>query len=202
MKLYTMPGACSLADHIALNWSGLPFEVQIIGHDALKSPEYLKINPTGAVPALSDGDWVLTQNAAILNYIADLAPQAGLHGDGTPKERAEVNRWLGLVNADVHPSYMPLFGGTRYLEDPVAIAKTQENALKRLRGYYERIDAQLAGRDWLTGSRSFADAYLFVTVRWAKGLKIDLNGLDNLERFFQKMLADPGVAAAMKAEGL
>ncbi|MDR2871782.1 MAG: glutathione S-transferase N-terminal domain-containing protein [Xanthomonadaceae bacterium] len=202
MKLYTMPGACSLADHIVLHWSQLPFEVQVISHENTKSPEYLKLNPAGSVPVLIDGDWALTQNSAILHYIAEIAPGAQLNGDGTPQGRAEVNRWLGLINADLHPAYRPLFGGTRYLQDPDVIAKTQDSARTKLREYYERIDTQLRGRDWLTGKRSIADAYLFVTLLWARALNVDLGGLDNLERFSQSMLADPGVIAAMKTEGL
>ncbi|WP_313271206.1 glutathione S-transferase N-terminal domain-containing protein, partial [Stenotrophomonas sp.] len=77
MKLYSKPGACSLADHIALIWSGLPFEVQIVDYATMKSPEYMKMNPAGAVPVLEDEGWVLTQNAAILHYICDKAPASG-----------------------------------------------------------------------------------------------------------------------------
>ncbi|HYM85671.1 MAG TPA: glutathione binding-like protein, partial [Pseudoxanthomonas sp.] len=67
---------------------------------------------------------------------------------------------------------------------------------------FERVDAQLQGKDWLTGARSIADPYLFVTLRWARGTRVDLSGLDNLERFFTRMRADAGVAAAMEAEGV
>ncbi|RZA23310.1 MAG: glutathione S-transferase family protein, partial [Lysobacteraceae bacterium] len=70
------------------------------------------------------------------------------------------------------------------------------------RSLFERLDGQLQGRDWLTGSRSIADPYLFVTLRWARASGVDLSGLDNLERFFTRMSADAGVAAAMGAEGL
>ncbi|MDQ3230150.1 MAG: glutathione S-transferase N-terminal domain-containing protein, partial [Pseudomonadota bacterium] len=66
MKLYYSPGACSLADHIALEWIGKPYEAERLSKEQRKSPEYLRINPAGAVPALQEGDWVLTQNAAIL----------------------------------------------------------------------------------------------------------------------------------------
>ncbi|MFX7883154.1 glutathione S-transferase N-terminal domain-containing protein, partial [Acinetobacter baumannii] len=83
MKLYSKPGACSTADHIALQWTGQPFEVELLNKDTLKGPEFLKINPAGAVPALVDGDFVLLQNAAIMGYIADTYPQAGLGGDGS-----------------------------------------------------------------------------------------------------------------------
>ncbi len=203
MKLYTKPGACSLADHIALQWSGLSFEVQVVDAATMKSPEYLKLNPAGAVPVLVDGDWVLTQNAAILHYIAEKAPDAALDGGRDARQRAEVNRWLSLANADIHPAFHPIFGSTRYLEDAAMIARTQEHARQRLRGLYERVDAQLAGNAWIAGGqRSIADAYIYVTARWARATGVNLDGLDALQRFEQKMAQDAGVQAALRTEGL
>ena len=201
MKLYTSPGACSLADHIALQWTGAPYEAQIVSREQRATPEFRVLNPAGAVPVLQNGDWVLTQNSAILNYIADKFPTAKLGGDGTPEGRAEVNRWLGFLNADVHPAFHPLFGSVAALGSE-AEAKAKDAANQKLRGYFERADAQLAGKDWLTGSRSIADPYLFVVTQWAKKLGIDLAGLDNLAAFDKRMATDPGVQAAMKAEGL
>lgn len=201
MKLYTSPGACSLADHIALQWTGAPFEAQIVSHAERKQPEFLALNPAGAVPVLQNGDWVLTQNAAILNFLADKFPEAKLGGDGTPEGRAEVNRWLAFLNADVHPAFHPIFGTNAALGEE-AEAKSKEQAKQKLRGHFERADAQLAGKDWLTGSRSIADPYLFVVTQWAKKTGVDLAGLDHLVAFDARMAADPGVQAALKAEGL
>jgi glutathione S-transferase len=202
MKLYYSPGTCALADHIALEWIGHPYEAVEVSREQRKTPEYLKINPAGAVPAFEQDGWVLTQNAAILNYLADSFPDARLGGDGTPRGRAEVNKWLALANSDIHPTFHPLFGSTSYLEDPALIDLSKNVARTKLRGLFERVDAQLAGRDWITGSRSIADPYLFVVMRWAKGLEIDLSGLANLERYFNAMLADPGVQRALKQHGL
>ena len=202
MKLYTKPGACSLSDHIALRWIGKPFDLQVMDAAGMKTPEYLALNPAGAVPVLEVDGWVLTQNAAILNFLADTFPESGLGGDGTPKSRAEINRWLAFLNADVHPAFHPIFGSTRFLGDEAMIEKSKDNARQKLRGLFERLDAQLAGKDWLTGARSIADPYLFVALRWARATQVDLSGLGNLERFFDRMRADDSVAAAMAAEGL
>lgn len=202
MKLYTSPGACSLADHIVLHWTGAPFEVQVVQREDRRKPEFLALNPAGAVPALAVGDWVLTQNSAILGYLADSFPDALLCGDGSPRCRAEVNRWVAFVNADVHPAFKPLFGSTDYLEDAAVIEKSKAHARATLRSLFERADAQLAGKDWLTGSRSLADPYLFVVTQWAKKTGVDLSGLANLARFAARMAADPGVQAAMRTEGL
>ena len=201
MKLYTSPGACSMADHIVLQWIGKPFDLQVVSSEQRKTPEFRKLNPAGAVPVLDDDGWLLTQNAAALNYLADLHPEAKLGGDGTPKGRAEVNRWLAFLNADVHPAFYPLFGSTGYLGDEAAV-KTQDAAKKILRGYFERADQQLQGKDWLTGTRSIADPYLFVVTQWANKMDVDLSGLDNLKAFDQRLATDAGVQAAMKAEGL
>jgi len=202
MKLYTKPGACSLADHILLRWSGLPFELEVMDAERMKSPAYLQLNPAGAVPVLTVGDWVLTQNAAILGYIADTAPLSGLGGDGTARGRAEIARWIAFVNADLHPTFKPIFGSTAYLGDDTLIELSKQDARTKLRALFERVDAQLRKHDWLAGERSGADAYLFVTVRWAQKVGVDLSGLDGVAKFFQRMSADADVQAALKAEGL
>lgn len=202
MKLYTSPGACSTADHIVLQWTGGKFDVEVLTREQRQTPEYLAINPAGAVPALCDGDFTLTQNAAILGYIADTWPQAQLQGDGTPRQRAEANRWLAFVNSDVHPAFKPIFGPARYIADESQHDAVKDQARKRVRGLMERANQQLADRQWIAGFRSYADPYLFITVLWAGKTGIDLIGLDHLAAFRDRMLADPGVQAAMKAEGL
>ncbi|HEX2596901.1 MAG TPA: glutathione S-transferase N-terminal domain-containing protein [Luteimonas sp.] len=202
MKLYYSPGACSLSDHIVLEWIGQPYEAVRLSREQRQTPEYLAINPAGAVPAFEDDGWVLTQNAAILNYLADRFPETHLTGDGSLRGRAEVNKWLAMANADIHPAFHPLFGATSFLEDPALIERTKQSARSKLRGLFERVDRQLAGRDWIAGSRSIADPYLFVVTRWALAMDVDLSGLDNLHRFFNHMLADPGVQRALQQEGL
>ena len=202
MKLYYLPGACSLADHIVLEWIGQPFEAHRVARDELGT-SYLQINPAGAVPALQEDDgWVLTENAAILNYLADKYPEAHLGGDGSARGRAEVNRWLAYINSDLHPAFRPVFRPERFIDGEAAQESLRATAIVKLRRYYERLDAQLADREWLTGARSFADPYLFVVLNWAKGKGVDLSGLDNLSRFHQRMLQDAGVKAAMQQEGL
>ena len=202
MKLYSKPGACSTSDRIALQWTGQPFEVELLTAQSMKEPAFLAINPTGAVPALVDGDFVLTQNAAILGYIADRYPQAQLAGDGSPRQRAEATRWLSFVNADLHPAFVPLFAPAKFLADASQHDAVKAAARTRLRGLYEQADRQLAGKDWLAGFRSFADPYLYITLRWAGAVGVDLSGLENLAAFKARMDADAGVQAAMKAEGL
>jgi glutathione S-transferase len=199
MKLYYFPGACSLASHIVLEWTGASYETVKLDRAALKAPEFLELNPNGAVPLLVEGDFVLSQNAAILFYLAERYPQARLLGD-TPRGRAEVMRWFGLLNSDVHPAFKPIFAPQRYLPDESHSAAIADAARGHVRTYLDQLNTRLQGRDWLVGERSIADPYLLVMVRWALKLKIGLEGLGNLVRFRERMLADAGVRAALTAE--
>ena len=202
MKLHTKPGACSTAVHIDLAWTGQPFEVEVMDAESMKAPAFRALNPAGSVPVLVDGDFVLTQNAAIVGYIADTFPQAGLGGDGSARQRAEATRWLAFVNSDLHPAFKPLFGPAAFIEDPAQFDSVKAAARRRVRGLFESADRQLTGRQWMAGFRSFADPYLYVTIRWAGRVGVDLSGLDALAAFQARMDADAGVQRALQAEGL
>lgn len=200
MKLYYFPGACSLATHIALEWIGAPYETVKLNPADTKSPEYLKLNPSGAVPLLVDDDFVLSQNVAILFYLAERYPNAGLLGDGTPRGRADILRWVTLLNSDLHPTYKPIIKPGRYHPDASLAKVIGDTARIHLREHMERLDARMKDREWIVDRRSIADPYLFVMLRWTIKLKIDTSGLDNLASFFARMQADPGVRAAIVAE--
>ena len=200
MKLYYMPGACSLADMIVLDWVGAPYQGVKMDLDSMKSPDFLAINGGGAVPVLVHGDFTLTENVAILGYLADIHPQARLLGDGTPRGRAEVMRWLGFLNSDVHKAFKPLFSPARFLNERDLDDELADNARGHVRTYLERLEAQLDGRDWLAGERSIADPYLYVVLRWSNSKQVDLRGLNNLARFSDRMEADQGVRAALASE--
>ncbi|MFD4836729.1 glutathione S-transferase family protein [Achromobacter sp. NPDC058515] len=203
MKLYYMPGACSLASHIVLEWLGKPYETHKLSRDELKGPEYLKVNPLGAVPALTHGDWTITQNASILEYLAEQAPESQLLGDGTARSRAEVRRWLGFINSDVHKTFSMIFGAQRFVTEEGAQKELAGSASRLLTKLFAQLDTQLAGKPYLAGKApSVADAYLYVVLRWAHAKEVDLSGLDNLAAFFKRMEEDAGVKAALKAEGL
>jgi glutathione S-transferase len=200
MKLYYFAGACSLADHIVLEWIGQPYETVRMTLATVKSSEYLALNPNGTVPLLVDGDFVLTQNVAILCYLADRNPAARLLGDGSLRGRAEVIQWLGFLNSDVHPAFKPIFAPSRFLPDPSLAGAIADTARGHVRTYLGRIDKQLAGRDWLTGERSAADPYLFVLLRWADRRNVGLDGLANLSRFADRMYTDPAVRKVIQTE--
>ena len=201
MKLYYLPGACPLASHIALEWIGKPYETNAVSRDELKQPAFLAMNPLGAVPVLQDEGLTLTQSSAILEYLAEKNPEANLLGK-TLQERAETRRWLAFVNADIHRNFGVMFGVQRYADQESTQAEVRGKTAEVLKKLFTVANQQLAGKQWLTGTRSVADAYLYVTLRWAHVMKIDLSGLDNLDAFYKRMEQDRAVQTALRAEGL
>jgi len=200
MKLFCQPGTCSTSDHIVLEWAGGPYEVEIITREFKKTPEYLTLNPAGVVPTIVDGDFVLTQNPAIYGYISDKNPEAGLFGDGSAEQRAEVNRWIAYVSADLHPLFKPLFAPDNYGATGHCAGPVSEAAITNITKALEHAERQLADRDWLTGFRSPADAYLYINLRWALGRKIELS--PNLAGFLEHFEQDEQVQKVLADEGL
>ncbi|MFM7007769.1 MAG: glutathione S-transferase family protein [Betaproteobacteria bacterium] len=202
MKLYGLPGACSLVDHIALQWVGKPFEYIAVGRDALKQAPFLAVSPMGAVPAIDDAGFTLTQNCAILEYLAEKNPEAKLLGGESLKARSEARRWLAFCNSDIHKTYSMIFGAARLVSEAAGQSELSKNASQRVREMYAIVDKHLAGRDWLSEGRSVADAYLYVTLRWANAKKIDISDMPHLQAHYNRMSADPSVQVALATEGL
>lgn len=202
MKLYYMPGACSLASHIVLHWLGRPHDTQRLSREELKQPAYLKINPQGAVPALQlDDGTVLTQNVSVLEYLAEQDAGKALLGDGSSAQRAETRRWLGVVNADLHKAFKPIFGAEKMVKDPASQEELRQGAIGTIVDIYGLIDKRLEGRSYLVGEKpTVADAYLYVVTRWTRAKKIDLSRFANVAAFFERMDKDPAVIAALQAE--
>ncbi len=202
MKLYYSPGTCACACHIVLEWAGKPYDLQKVSIHGTKSPELLQVNPQGAVPVLEENGWVLTQNLAIMNYLIDSSSEEKRFGDGSAKQRAEINRWLAFLNSDLHTAFKPLFGSTAYLGDAKVIEQTKINATQAVVRMLTQVNAHLEKQDYLASTRSPADAYLYVILRWVKSLAIDVSTLKALHAFVQRMEADSGVQKALTMEGL
>lgn len=199
MKLYYAPGACSLAPHIALREAGLPFEPVRTDIRAKKLPDggdYLAINPKGGVPALGldDGE-VLTENAAILQYVAEMAPGSGL----IPKDglaRYRVLEWLTYVSSELHKGFAPLWS-------PAAGEDAKQAARDLLAKKFDYVQTRLGEGPYLTG-QSFtpADAYLFVMLNWTAIHGIDLSRWPALVALQHRVGERPAVQEAMRVEGL
>jgi glutathione S-transferase len=194
-----MPGACSLAPHIALREAGLPFDLeQVERSKKTKSGEdYLAINPKSAVPAVRlDNGQVLTEAAAIQQYIADKAPGKKLAPNAGTMERYRLQEWLNYVASEVHKGIGQLFNP--------AMPEDYKDAVKKglAARQFPFLDKALAGRDYLMGDFTVADGYLFTVLRWTNIHKIDLSAFPNIVAFMKRVAARPAVQEAMKAEGL
>ena len=200
MKLYYSPAACSLSPHIVIREAGLNVEVEKIDNKAKKTAsggDYLQVNPKGQVPALQlDGGEVLTEGPAIVQYLADKAPQSKLVPPAGSIERYRVLEWLNFITSEIHKSFTPLFKpNTPDAYKPIA----KENLTNR----FAYVDKHLAGRQYLMGDTfTVADAYLFTVLRWSKLHQLDLAQYPNISAFMQRVEARPKVQEAMKEEGL
>lgn len=200
MKLYFSPGACSLSPHIVANEAGIPLtlvKVDTKTKTIARDGDYWEVNPKGYVPALElDDGQLLTEGPAIVQYLADLAPAAGLAPANGSFERVRLQEALNYLTSEIHKAYSPLF------KDDVLPA-VREERLEYLERRYALIEKQLEGRSYLLGERfTVADAYLFTLTRWARIVKLDLSGFTNLEAFQKRVGSRKAVIAALRAEGL
>ena len=188
---------------VALQWIGQPYEAEAVTHAQTKEPAYLAMNPQGAVPLLVDGDLVLSQNVAILAYLDARFPEARLLGSDTIEGKARAWRWLAFLNADVHKAFGQLFRTPPWAEDETVKNAMQQAARAQIAGMLKQADDQLANHAWLGGEEiSVADIYLYVILRWATGLSVDLSQMKHLDEFQKRVAADPGVREICTQEGL
>ena len=200
MKLYYAPGACSLSPHIVSRELGIPLELKKVNTKDKTiegGGDYWKVNARGYVPALVlDNGETLTEGPAIVQYLADQKPEAGLAPKAGSFERYRLQEWLNFLTSEIHKQFSPLFKPNTP-EDYKPIAK------QNLASRFDWIDQQLAGRDYLMGKQfTVADAYLFVLLNWTKFQGIDLAKWPNLAAFQQRVGARPKVQEALQAEGL
>lgn len=198
MKLYLAPGACSLSPHIVAQEAGLSVtlvKVDIRAHKTADGADFFSINPKGYVPALElDDGQILTEGPTIVQYLADLKPEAGLIPPAGTLERVRVEEMLGYINSELHKGYGPLFS------DKTA-PEVREERSQYLKKRYALVDKALAGKDYLFGTQlTVADAYLFTVTRWAAMVKLDLSDFSNLMAFQERMAQRPAVVAALAAE--
>ncbi len=199
--LYYAAGACSLAPHIVLEWIGAPYEAVRVGFG---SKELLAVNPAGAVPTLREDDgWLLTQAGAILEYLAAKHPEAGLSGGDSLRDQAEAHRWSSFFTGDLHPAFFPLFTPSRYTTDASVEAqdKVRAAARKLVAKNLSTLNAHLAGRDYILGTRSVADAYAFPMIRWAaKMMPGGIGDYPNIQALFDRIGDDAAVERVLARE--
>ena len=199
LKLYYVPGTCALCPHIVLRESGLAYTLEKVNRDDKKTEtgqDYTAINPKTNVPALTMNDGqVLTEVAVIVQYLADQAPDKKLAPPAGTLERYRLQEWLNFISSEIHKGCSPLFNPK--LNDEAKAALMQR--LTQRIGYAANA---LKNKEYLMGTFTVADAYLFTVLRWAPRLVLDLSPWPVLKDYMERMAARPAVKAAMKEEGL
>ena len=201
MKLFYSPGACSLSPHIVLREAGLSFDTEKVDIRAKKTEhgaDYFGINPKGYVPALQlDEGGLLTEGPAIVQYIADKAPDKKLAPANGTLERYRLQEMLNFIGTELHKGYSPLF-------NPALPEEVKAGSRERIALRYKLIEDRLAAKGpFLMGEQfTVADAYLFTVTTWAGHTKVSLDAFPTLRAFQARVAERPAVQAAMKAEGL
>ncbi|WP_460448781.1 glutathione S-transferase family protein [Alsobacter sp. SYSU BS001988] len=207
LKLYHSPGACSLAAHLVLEEAGAAFEpVRVnFAEGEQRSPAYLALNPKGRVPALVDGDWVLTEVPAILRYVARTHPAAGLWPDD-PRDEARCAEWLAWCSSTVHVSYAHVRRPERYASSDAAKAEVMEKGRETCLDVWSQVDARLAGRIFAAGdSLSVADFYVLVFWLWGRGPTLGFDmpaAYPHWTAHARRMAERPAVRRVFEREGL
>ena len=201
ITLYHAPGSCSLAVKAALALSGLEHDVKIVNAQAGEqfTPQFIKINPLSKVPALIVGNDIITEGAAILQYISEIAPKAKLLPAVGTMQRAQALKWMMFVYSNVHPHFARVFVPARYGNDE---ADVKDKAERAVHGLFAIINDQLANNDYLAGSQlSIADLYLAVAIHWQMALKESLTAkYSNVAKYLQRLLEQPVIGEIYKAE--
>ncbi len=200
MKLYYSPGACSLSPHIVACEAELPVELVKVDLQSKRTEngeDFRQINPNGYVPVLmlDDGN-KLIEGPAIVQYLADQAPDKKLIPPAGAFERYQLQQWLNFISTEIHKSFSLLFNSTA---PDAAKQLTLDSLVTRL----ETVAEHLSTQAFLLGEYfSVADAYLFVTLSWGPYVNVDISRWPALARYADKISSRPAVQKAMREEGL
>lgn len=200
MKLYYVPGACSLSPHIAAREAGIEIELEKVDLAVRKTEsgeDFNEVNPKGYVPTLRlDNGEVLTEGPVIVQYIADQVPDKQLVPEKGTMERYRTEEWLSFITSELHKTFGGLFrqdlpNGERTL------------VMEKIAKHFEYVDYHLEGKQFLMGeSFTVADGYLFTILTWTKPVGVDLTAYPNIAEYMERVGARPAVQTALKEEGL
>jgi glutathione S-transferase len=203
VKLYYTPGTCSLSPHIVAREAAIPIDLVRVDigaqpHRTESGVDYSDVNPKGYVPALAlDDGQLLTEGAAIVQYLADLAPKSGLAPAAGTLERYRLQEWLTFIGAELHKMFSP------WLFHPEHGEPAQQAARAKIIERLAFLERHLTTHAYLLGDRfTVADAYAFAVISWSRLTRIELTLFPMLTRYLERIAARPKVQEAMRAEGL
>lgn len=200
MRLHYAPGSAALAPHMTLAEIGVPYELVPVERDEEGRPtaSYLELNPWGKIPTLEDGDFVLTESAAICLHLADTFPETELAPPLGTRDRSELYRWMLWLSNTVQMTALRHFYPHRYGAEGV-----QEIADAEFASHFDLIERHLEGREWVVGSeRTVADFFLFMLTRWGRNLEQAAWDRPNLRAHWLRALELGSPRAALEEQGL
>ncbi|MGD9743032.1 MAG: glutathione S-transferase family protein [Dongiaceae bacterium] len=206
LKLFYAPGSCALASHIALEESGAPYEAERVdlGGGQQRSPAYLKLNPKGRVPALATDRGVISENPAILAYVAQSFPQAKLAPLDDPFAFARIQAFNGYLSATLHVAHAHGRRGTRWVDETEtgAIEAMKRKVPQSVGDCFDLVEREMFAGPWAMGADyTIADPYLFTVAGWIEGDGLDPKRFPKILDHRNRMAERPAVRKVMEREG-
>ena len=202
MKLYYSPGSCALASHIALEELGADYEAIHInfGDEQQKSPEYLKVNPKGRVPALITDRGILTETPAILLYLAQTFPAKNMASLDDPFALAEAQSFNNYLCSTVHVAHAHRGRGERWAYEESSFNDMRKKVPESVGACFQLIEDTLIKGPWVLGNTySICDPYLYTIARWMEVDGLDINSFPKVQTHFKAITDRPAAARAIEA---
>ncbi|HEY8358876.1 MAG TPA: glutathione S-transferase [Ramlibacter sp.] len=193
---YYARNSCALATHLALEHAGAPYTPARIdfGSEQQRSPEFLRINPKGRVPALDTGRGIITETPALLHFVAQSFPQSGLAPLDDALLLARVNEFNSYLCSTVHVAHAHRGRGYRWADDVAAIDAMKRKVAQNMADCFALIEERMLQGPWVLGERfSSSDFYLFTVTRWLEGDGVDVNRFPKVAQHLERMNALPVV---------
>ncbi|WP_374669071.1 glutathione S-transferase family protein [Ramlibacter sp.] len=210
IELHQYPSTASMIPHIVLEEMGVPFRRVLVdrAQDAHRQPDYLRLNPNGLIPVLTDGDLVLYETAAIVLHLCDTHPEAGLAPPVGSHARAHFYKWLMWHTNTLQATLIIYFYPHRWADEghEAGAAEVKRHAQAKVGTLIDQLEDLLAdGRKWVLGEDYTAlDAYTFTLCRWTRNFPPGQRARDRapLAAYLERMLARPAVQRVLENEGL
>jgi len=203
LQLFYSPGACSLVTHIALEESGAEYEATrvVLADGEHHKPEFLAINPHARVPALRTERGIITENIAILNFIADEFGAPGSVPRGDAFTAARCNQLLGWFSSTVHVSFATIWRGNRFTEDETVWPALQEGGRRALEKHFAEIEERCHDQ-WLVDDLfTAADSYAAIFYRWGRRIEMNMEQYPRWAALVERVVDRPAAARVLAVEG-
>jgi glutathione S-transferase len=197
LTLYYAPNSCALASHIALEQAGADYRAVRLdfAQQEQRSAEYLRVNPKGRVPALITDRGTLTETPAILQFIAQSHPGAGLAPLDDAYELARINAFNSYLCSTVHVAHAHLRRGYRWVDDPAAMEAMKKKVPQTMGECFDLIEREVFVGPWVMGPRyGISDIYLFTLAQWLEGDGVDIARFPKVAAHRERLRADPVVS--------